>query len=437
MAKHQGNGVAMTTQLRSAQSAAPSGARAAEPAIEVRGLTKIYGPRGGSESSRSGWFGGKGSSEKKPKAAADDVTFSVAPGEFLVIMGLSGSGKSTVLRMLNRLIEPTSGELLIDGRDVATMPDGELRELRNRKINMVFQHFALFPHRTVRENAAYALHVRHESAAKRAERADWALQTVGLGEWGDSLPGELSGGMRQRVGLARALASDADILLMDEPFSALDPLIRRDMQDLLMTLQRDLQRTVVFVTHDLNEAMRMGDRIMIMRNGQVVQLGTAQEILNTPADDYVTEFISDVDRSRVLTAATIMQPPLVTATVNDNPEDLLRRLSNVEGVGAYVLDDAGRIAGVTRADLVAAGVGRQRTTLGQLVTDEYKAVGADTPLSEICSLVGHNSVPLGVTDDDGKLLGVVPRATLLAALATPNKNDGARQNDGARKDGNA
>jgi glycine betaine/proline transport system ATP-binding protein len=413
----------MTTQLQ--QPPASTGHPAAEPAIKVTALTKIYGPRGGSASSRSGWFGGKGSrSEKKPKAAADAVTFSVAPGEFFVIMGLSGSGKSTVLRMLNRLIEPTSGELLIGGRNVATMPDDELRRLRNRKINMVFQHFALFPHRTVRENAAYALHVRNESPAARAERADWALQTVGLGEWGDSLPGELSGGMRQRVGLARALASDADILLMDEPFSALDPLIRRDMQDLLMTLQRDLRHTVVFVTHDLNEAMRMGDRIMIMRDGRVVQLGTAHEILNTPADDYVSEFISDVDRSRVLTAGTIMQAPLVTASERDDPEDVLRRLSNVEGVGAYVLDADRRIVGVTRADLLAAAVGSQRTALGQLVTKEYQAVGADTPLSDICSLVGRNSVPLAVTDPGGKLLGVVPRATLLAAFATPRKKDG-------------
>ncbi len=344
-------------------------------------------------------------------------------------MGLSGSGKSTVLRMLNRLVEPTSGELLIDGKNVATMPEGELRELRNRKINMVFQHFALFPHRTVRENAAYALHVRNESAAARTERADWALETVGLGEWGDALPGELSGGMRQRVGLARALASDADILLMDEPFSALDPLIRRDMQDLLMTLQRDLQRTVVFVTHDLNEAMRMGDRIMIMRNGKVVQLGTAQEILNTPADDYVSEFISDVDRSRVLTAGTIMQEPLVTATERDDPEEVLRRLSNTEGLGAYVLDDGGRIKGVARADLLAAAVGQHRAALGQLATNEYKAVGADTPLSDICSLVGRNSVPLAVTDTDGRLVGVVPRATLLAAFATPHRKN--------EKDGNA
>jgi glycine betaine/proline transport system ATP-binding protein len=418
----------MTTQIHSAQPTAEAAGPAARPAIQVTGLTKIYG-RGGAASSR-GWFRSKDpESEKKPKAAADDVSFEVAPGEFFVIMGLSGSGKSTVLRMLNRLVEPTSGELLIDGKNVATMPEGELRELRNRKINMVFQHFALFPHRTVRENAAYALHVRNESAAARTERADWALETVGLGEWGDALPGELSGGMRQRVGLARALASDADILLMDEPFSALDPLIRRDMQDLLMTLQRDLQRTVVFVTHDLNEAMRMGDRIMIMRNGKVVQLGTAQEILNTPADDYVSEFISDVDRSRVLTAGTIMQEPLVTATERDDPEEVLRRLSNTEGLGAYVLDDGGRIKGVARADLLAAAVGQHRAALGQLATNEYKAVGADTPLSDICSLVGRNSVPLAVTDTDGRLVGVVPRATLLAAFATPHKKN--------EKDGNA
>jgi glycine betaine/proline transport system ATP-binding protein len=441
----------MTTQVQSAQAAGQAGAPPGQPAIQATGLTKIYGPRGGAAASPSGWFGGKGSrSQDAPKAAADDVTFSVARGEFFMIMGLSGSGKSTVLRMLNRLIEPTSGELLIDGRDVATMPDDELRQLRNRKINMVFQHFALFPHRTVRENAAYALHVRNESAAARAERADWALETVGLGDWGDSLPGELSGGMRQRVGLARALASDADILLMDEPFSALDPLIRRDMQDLLMTLQRDLARTVVFVTHDLNEAMRMGDRIMIMRNGKVVQLGTAQEILNTPADDYVTEFISDVDRSRVLTAGVIMQPPLVTATEQDDPEDVLRRLSNVEGLGAYVLNADGGIVGVARADLLAAAVGRQRGAVGQLATDEYKAVDADTPLSEVCALVGRNSVPLAVTDSGGRLVGVVPRARLLAALATPvtpaeeqrreqrRREQGWRPDDAARKDdGNA
>ena len=204
----------MTTQLQSAQPPAPTGAPAAEPAIQVTGLTKIYGPRGGSVVPVGLVRAARVESEKKPKAAADDVTFSVAPGEFFVIMGLSGSGKSTVLRMLNRLVEPTSGELLIDGRDVATMPDADLRELRNRKINMVFQHFALFPHRTVRENAAYALHVRHESEATRTERADWALETVGLGDWGDSLPGRAvgrdaaAGGAGPRAGLRRGHPAD-------------------------------------------------------------------------------------------------------------------------------------------------------------------------------------------------------------------------------------
>ena len=188
-----------------------------------------------------------------------------------------------------------------------------------------------------------------------------------------------------------------------------------------MTLQRDLQRTVVFVTHDLNEAMRLGDRIMIMRNGRVVQLGTSQEILNTPADDYVTEFISDVDRSRVLTAATIMREPLVIATRQDDPEDVLRRLSNTEGLGAYVVDDDGRIVGVARADLLAAAVGQGRTTLDKVATNEYRQVDAETPLGDICTLVGRNTVPLAVTDSDGRLLGVVPRATLLAALAAPRK----------------
>ncbi|MDP9830573.1 quaternary amine ABC transporter ATP-binding protein [Kineosporia succinea] len=369
------------------------------------------------------------------KAAADDVNFTVAQGEFFVIMGLSGSGKSTVLRMLNRLVEPTAGTLEIEGRDVAGMNPAELRDLRNRKINMVFQHFALFPHFTVRENAAYALHLRNVSAAERAERADWALRTVGLGEWGDSLPGELSGGMRQRVGLARALASDADILLMDEPFSALDPLIRRDMQDLLMTLQRDLRRTVVFVTHDLNEAMRMGDRIMIMRDGKVVQLGTAQEILNTPADDYVTEFIADVDRTRVLTTGDIMREPLFTATQDEDAADVLRRLSNVEGTGTYVLDAQRRVQGIARADRVAKAItGGKKVTIASCMSDDYDRVADDVPLSDVFSLVGRNPVPLAVTDDERRLLGVIPQATLLAALATPGTTS---QQDGKDEPKNA
>ncbi|PWJ48817.1 glycine betaine/proline transport system ATP-binding protein [Quadrisphaera granulorum] len=385
---------------------------AAPVAIEVSHLTKVFGApaRRGLGRGRSDTGGGK------PPAVAD-VSFTVAKGEFFVIMGLSGSGKSTLLRMLNKLVEPTSGTLTIDGRDVSRLRDGELRELRNKKINMVFQHFALFPHRTVRDNAAYALRLRGVNQNEAAQRADEALKTVGLEGWGDSLPGELSGGMRQRVGLARALASGADILLMDEPFSALDPLIRRDMQDLLLQLQRDHQRTVVFVTHDLNEAMRLGDRIMVMRNGKVVQLGTGAEILSMPADDYVADFVSDVDRSRVLTAGTIMRQPLVTARLDERPEQVLDRIGAAEGLGAYVLDEDGRILGVLSNDRLADAVHQRSTSLADHLTDQYASVPDSAPLVDLCSLVGRHSVPLAVTDDAGRLVGVVPRAALLAAIA--------------------
>ncbi|WP_406195494.1 betaine/proline/choline family ABC transporter ATP-binding protein [Streptomyces europaeiscabiei] len=355
--------------------------------------------------------------------AVDGVTFGVAPGELFVIMGLSGSGKSTLLRMLNRLVEPSSGTLHIDGRDVLGMGDADLRELRNHKINMVFQHFALFPHRTVRQNAAYGMRVRGVAEAERLERADWALKTVGLGDRGDAYPDQLSGGQRQRVGLARALATDAEILLMDEPFSALDPLIRRDMQDLLLNLQRDLRRTIIFVTHDLNEAMRLGDRIMVMRGGRVVQLGTASEILHTPSSDYVRDFVSDVDRSRVLTAREIMREPLMTARADDEPRDVLRRLSNVEAAGVYVLDSDGRIAGVVRDDLLARAAGQGRTSLGECLVEEYERTGPDTLLVDLCPLVGRHTVPLAVTDDDGTLIGVVSRAALLTALSGPRTPD--------------
>ncbi len=387
-------------------------------AVEVRGLTKIYGP-----ARKTGPFARlSGRADEARKPAAKDVNFTVRQGEFFVIMGLSGSGKSTVLRMLNQLVEPTSGEVIIDGRNSLELTGADLRELRNRKINMVFQHFALFPHRTVRDNAAYPLAVRNEPAAARTQRADWALSTVGLGDWGDALPGELSGGMRQRVGLARALASEADILLMDEPFSALDPLIRRDMQDLLVDLQARLRRTVIFVTHDLNEAMRLGDRIMIMRNGEVVQLGTAQEILHAPADDYVADFVSDVDRSRVLTVGTVMEDANLVASVQDSPAEALARLDAADTPACYVLDADGRVAGATYADTLRAGLSRGETTWQTLLDADYRTVEARIPLSETCLLVGHHDVPLGVTDDGGRLVGVLPRATLLAALATPSRD---------------
>jgi glycine betaine/proline transport system ATP-binding protein len=333
-------------------------------------------------------------------------------------MGLSGSGKSTLVRLLNRLIEPSAGTVEVEGRNLRALDDAQLRTVRNEQISMVFQHFALLPHRTVRENAAYALKIRGVGAAEQRERADWALETVGLLDRADARPDQLSGGMRQRVGLARALAADSEVLLMDEPFSALDPLIRRDMQDLLVRLQSELSKTIVFITHDLNEAMRLGDRILMLKDGRTVQLGTGPEIISAPADEYVADFTSDVDRTRVLTAGDLLREPRLTARLGDPAGAVLKALGAAEANGVYVLDGDRRIAGVARDDLVARALQEGRTELGrrELIAD-YATIGADRPVVEFVHLVGRHAVPLGVVDGDGRLLGVVPRAAVLDALS--------------------
>jgi glycine betaine/proline transport system ATP-binding protein len=241
-------------------------------------------------------------------AAVRDVSFEVAEGEVFVVMGLSGSGKSTLVRMINRLHDPTSGQVFIDGEDVVKLDDDRLRELRRRKISMVFQHFGLFPHRRIVENAAFGLEVQGVEKDERIAKASEVLEVVGLGGWGNSYPDELSGGMQQRVGLARALATDPEIMLFDEPFSALDPLIRRDMQDEVLKLQREVKKTMIFITHDLMEALKLGNRIAIMKDGAFVQVGTPEEVVAHPADSYVADFIRDVPRAHVLTARTIMAP---------------------------------------------------------------------------------------------------------------------------------
>ncbi|MEU9233834.1 quaternary amine ABC transporter ATP-binding protein [Streptomyces subrutilus] len=296
-------------------------------------------------------------------AAVIDASFSVEPGQIFVVMGLSGSGKSTLLRMLNGLLEPTAGRILFDGQDLTALGAGEMRRVRSTKISMVFQHFALFPHRDVLENAAYGLEVQGVSRAERERRAGEALELCGLGGWERSWPDELSGGMQQRVGLARALATDADLLLMDESFSALDPLIRRDMQDQLLELQRRLKKTIVFITHDLNEAMRLGDRIAVMRDGRIVQQGTAEDILTRPADDYVASFIQDVDRSRVLTADAVMDEPTAGADACACP-----------------------------------------------------TVPADTPLADVCAVSARVPHPVAVTGADGAVIGSVPQDRLIAFI---------------------
>lgn len=238
-----------------------------------------------------------------------DVSFDVAPGEVFVVMGLSGSGKSTLVRCLTRLIEPTAGDVVIDGRDITGAGEAQLRELRRTHVSMVFQHFGLLPHRQVIDNVAYALEVRGVGKKERRATAQETIDLVGLAGFERSYPDQLSGGMQQRVGLARALANDPALLLFDEPFSALDPLIRRDMQNEVIRLHRELGKTMVFITHDLQEALKLGDRILIMRDGEIVQVGAPDEVVGAPADDYVRDFTSDVPRSHVLTLKWVMRDP--------------------------------------------------------------------------------------------------------------------------------
>ncbi len=354
--------------------------------------------------------------EEGTTAAVIDASFEVEQGEIFVVMGLSGSGKSTLLRMLNGLAEPTSGRVMFDGQDVSSLAPKALRDLRSHRISMVFQHFALFPHRSVLDNAGYGLEVQGLPRPEREEKAAQALELVGLSGWEQSWPDELSGGMQQRVGLARALATDADLLLMDESFSALDPLIRRDMQDQLLEIQQRLRKTIVFITHDLNEAMRLGDRIAVMRDGRIVQIGTAEDILVDPANDYVASFVQDVDRSRVLTAASIMQEPRVMVSPGDGPRAAMRVLRTDQASAAFVVSPGRKLVGTVTEEKVTEALRGGEGTVRDLMDTHCVTTHADTPLAELLTPASQTKLPLAVVDGAGRLTGVIPRVTLLAAL---------------------
>ncbi|MDO9497390.1 MAG: betaine/proline/choline family ABC transporter ATP-binding protein [Nocardioides sp.] len=290
-------------------------------------------------------------------AALRDVSFQVAPGEVFVVMGLSGSGKSTLVRCLTRLVEPTAGTVEIDGVDVTNASPAQLRDLRRHRVSMVFQHFGLLPHRQVIDNVAYGLEVRGMGKQERRTKAGEIVDLVGLSGYESSYPDQLSGGMQQRVGLARALAGDPGILLLDEPFSALDPLIRRDMQDEVIRLHRELGKTMLFVTHDLQEALRLGDRIMVMRDGEVVQVGAPDEVVGAPADDYVRDFVAEVPRSHVLTLRWVMREPRPDDSTEGpvmSSDTIVRRAAQAALASKHpvrVVDD-GRLVGIVDADAV-------------------------------------------------------------------------------------
>ena len=354
--------------------------------------------------------------------AIKDASFDILEDEIFVVMGLSGSGKSTLVRCLNRLIEPTRGDITIKGTDLSTMTDDELRELRRTDLSMVFQHFGLLPHRLVEGNVAFGLEIRGERGLERDEKVAQAIDQVGLKGWEKSHIHELSGGMQQRVGLARAIAGGAEILLMDEPFSALDPLIRRQMQDEFINMRDTMKKTVVFITHDLVEALKLGDRVAIMRDGEIIQLATPMDIVSNPADDYVAEFVKDVPRGQVFVADAIMGQPECVALSDDNLTDVVKAMKNANTGFAFVTDTNGTSRGVVTMDraeeLLKSGAG----SVGEAADENFPSAAPNTFLDQCLPLVAEGDIPLAILDANGRLVGVITRQTLVQAMQSTNGN---------------
>ncbi|MFU2163557.1 quaternary amine ABC transporter ATP-binding protein [Streptococcus pluranimalium] len=386
--------------------------------LEVKQLTKIFGKKQKAALDMVKEGQSKTAILEKTGATVGvyDVSFDIKEGEIFVIMGLSGSGKSTLVRMLNRLIEPSSGSIMLDGKDISAMNAEELRHVRRHDINMVFQSFALFPHKTILENTEFGLELRGVAKAERQAAAEKALDNAGLLAFKDQYPNQLSGGMQQRVGLARALANKPKILLMDEAFSALDPLIRREMQDELLDLQDANKQTIIFISHDLNEALRIGDRIALMKDGQIMQIGTGEEILTNPANDFVRDFVEDVDRSKVLTAQNIMIKPITTTLELDGPQVALMRMHTEEVSMLMATNRRRELIGALSAD-AAIEARKKGLPLSEVIDRDVVTVSKDTVITDIMPLIYDSSAPIAVTDEHNKLLGVVIRGRVIEALA--------------------
>ncbi|MEI3606393.1 glycine betaine/L-proline ABC transporter ATP-binding protein [Pseudogracilibacillus sp. SE30717A] len=389
------------------------------PVIEVKRLTKVFG-RNTKEALKlleQGVSKEEILNKTGSTVAVNEATFSVEKGEFFVIMGLSGSGKSTLIRLINRLIEPTKGNIFIEGKDISNLDKQSLRQVRREKLSMVFQRFALFPHRTILENAEFGLEIQKMDKEKRREKAKEALQLVGLGEYLDQYPDQLSGGMQQRVGLARALTNDPEVLLMDEAFSALDPLIRKDMQDELIDLQAKMQKTIIFITHDLDEALRLGDRIALMRDGSIVQIGTPEEILVNPANDYVEKFVEDVDRSKVLTAKHVMKRPETVNIERHGPRVALERM-RAEGISSIlVVDNNRQLQGYVTADDVLEARKKEVRDLKEILKTDIQTVDKDTQMNDIFNMIYDSPIPIAVIEEN-RLVGVLVRGAVIAGLAS-------------------
>lgn len=393
--------------------------------IRVEHATKIFGKH--SSQALKLVEQGKEKTEILEKTGATvgvyDANFTVNEGEIFVIMGLSGSGKSTLIRLLNRLIQPTSGDIFIDGQNIATMNKSQLQVVRREKMSMVFQNFGLYPHRTILANVEYGLEVRGFTKEERRLKAEKALQNAGLLIYKDQYPSQLSGGMQQRVGLARALANDSEIILMDEAFSALDPLIRKEMQDELLDLQANLQKTIIFITHDLNEALRIGDRIAIMKDGKIMQIGTGEDILTNPSNEYIRSFLEDVDRSKVLTAENAMIRPITINIEHEGPKVALQRMREEKVSVLLAVDKYRRYQGYIAANDALELAKKGVKSLTSILKHDMPTISSSTVLQDILSIISDSPTPVAVVDD-GKLRGVLIRGVILESLSSSSSTGG-------------
>ena len=346
-----------------------------------------------------------------------DVSLTVNQGELFVVMGLSGSGKSTLVRCINRLINPTSGHIYIDDEDVAHVDEKRMREIRLTKVSMVFQRFGLFPHKTVAENVEYGLLVRGMDKASRRQKASETLELVGLAQWADYLPDSLSGGMQQRVGLARALATDAEILLMDEPFSALDPLIRREMQDELLRLQKELHKTIIFISHDIHEALKIGDRIAVMKDGCIVQIGTPSELITQPAYDYIRAFTQDVNRAQVLKTGSIARQTIPLILGENSSRVALEQMLHHNLKQMYVVDRGGKLVGMVKKKFLSEAIQQGSEDITSVILQNFPKANASTSLENIFHLYQQGRT-VAVVDGEEKFQGVVEADDVLASISS-------------------
>ena len=390
--------------------------------IRIKGLTKIFGRnrRKAVQLFRSGRSREEVYSATQCNIGVYNINFSVRRGELFVIMGLSGSGKSTLIRTINRLIEPSAGEICIGNTEITRLNNAQLRALRRKRISMVFQHFALYPHLTVLENASYGLKVSGVPREEREAKACEMLEMTGLKGYEQHYPHQLSGGMQQRVGIARALAVDPEIIIMEEALSALDPLIRREMQHEILALQRKLNKTVIFITHDLDEAIRLADRVLIMKDGEIAQIGTMEEILSKPANEYVAKFVNAADKTKVITAGAIMKRVYDVIHLSDGPRTMLRKIQYSGLSSLFVTNAQGIIYGIVWAKTVKEHQSVKNANAQMLMDTDIKTINKDAPLKEVVALMGDSPAPVAVLDDDRKFLGAITSGALLASLAATN-----------------